>query len=108
MPELSFKDYATDQEVRWCPGCGDYSILKAVQRSLAEAGAKPENTVFVSGIGCSSRLPYHVDTYGFHTIHGRAPAIAKSTATIIRWRYRNTTARRSRMRREVDSRSRLG
>ena len=76
MPDLSFKDFATDQEVRWCPGCGDYSILKAVQRSLAEAGAKPENTVFVSGIGCSSRLPYHIESYGFHTIHGRAPAIA--------------------------------
>ena len=76
MPDLSFKDFATDQEVRWCPGCGDYSILKAVQRSLAAAGAKPENTVFVSGIGCSSRLPYHIESYGFHTIHGRAPAIA--------------------------------
>ena len=76
MAKLSFKDYATDQEVRWCPGCGDYSILKAVQRALAAQGAKPENTVFVSGIGCSSRLPYHVNTYGFHTIHGRAPAIA--------------------------------
>ena len=76
MAVLSFKDFATDQEVRWCPGCGDYSILKAVQRALAEAGASPENTVFVSGIGCSSRLPYYVETYGFHTIHGRAPAIA--------------------------------
>ncbi len=76
MAELSFKDYTTDQEVRWCPGCGDYSILKAVQRALASQGAKPENTVFVSGIGCSSRLPYHVNSYGFHTIHGRAPAIA--------------------------------
>ena len=76
MPGLSFKDFATDQEVRWCPGCGDYSILKAVQRALANAGAAPEKTVFVSGIGCSSRLPYHVATYGFHTIHGRAPAIA--------------------------------
>lgn len=76
MPDLSFKDYATDQEVRWCPGCGDYSILKAVQRSLADAGAKPENTVFVSGIGCAARLPYYVEAYGFHTIHGRAPAIA--------------------------------
>ncbi|MCZ6659165.1 MAG: 2-oxoacid:ferredoxin oxidoreductase subunit beta [Gammaproteobacteria bacterium] len=76
MPELSFKNFATDQEVRWCPGCGDYSILKAVQRSLAEAGAKPENTVFVSGIGCASRLPYYIESYGFHTIHGRAPAIA--------------------------------
>ncbi|MCZ6460153.1 MAG: 2-oxoacid:ferredoxin oxidoreductase subunit beta [Gammaproteobacteria bacterium] len=76
MSELSFKDFATDQEVRWCPGCGDYSILKAVQRTLAAGGAKPENTVFVSGIGCSSRLPYYVETYGFHTIHGRAPAVA--------------------------------
>ncbi|MDH3643184.1 MAG: 2-oxoacid:ferredoxin oxidoreductase subunit beta [Gammaproteobacteria bacterium] len=76
MAELTFKDYATDQEVRWCPGCGDYSILKAVQRTLAEAGAAPEKTVFVSGIGCSSRLPYYMETYGFHTIHGRAPAIA--------------------------------
>ena len=76
MPDLKFKDFATDQEVRWCPGCGDYSILKAVQRSLAEAGAKPENIVFVSGIGCSSRLPYYIESYGFHTIHGRAPAIA--------------------------------
>jgi 2-oxoglutarate ferredoxin oxidoreductase subunit beta len=76
MAELTFKDYATDQEVRWCPGCGDYSILKAVQRALAEAGAAKEQTVFVSGIGCSSRLPYYVDTYGFHTIHGRAPAVA--------------------------------
>jgi 2-oxoglutarate ferredoxin oxidoreductase subunit beta len=74
--ELTFKDYATDQEVRWCPGCGDYSILKAVHRALADAQADPANTVFVSGIGCSSRLPYYVETYGFHTIHGRAPAIA--------------------------------
>ena len=76
MAELSFKDYASDQEVRWCPGCGDYSILKAVQRTLANLGAKPENTVFVSGIGCAARLPYYIESYGFHTIHGRAPAIA--------------------------------
>ncbi len=76
MGDLSFKDFATDQEVRWCPGCGDYAILKSVQRALAESGAIPEQTVFVSGIGCSSRLPYYVNTYGFHTIHGRAPAIA--------------------------------
>ncbi|MEZ5557824.1 MAG: 2-oxoacid:ferredoxin oxidoreductase subunit beta [Pseudomonadales bacterium] len=76
MAKISFKDYETDQEVRWCPGCGDYSILKAVQRALASAGADPAQTVFVSGIGCSSRLPYYVETYGFHTIHGRAPAIA--------------------------------
>lgn len=76
MSEARFKDYATDQEVRWCPGCGDYSILKAVHRALADADADPATTVFVSGIGCSSRLPYYVETYGFHTIHGRAPAIA--------------------------------
>lgn len=76
MSNLSFKDFATDQEVRWCPGCGDYSILKAVQKTLADLGSDPANTVFVSGIGCSSRLPYYVNTYGFHTIHGRAPAIA--------------------------------
>ncbi len=74
--QRDFKDYATDQEVRWCPGCGDYSILKAVQRTLAAVQADPAKTVFVSGIGCSSRLPYYVETFGFHTIHGRAPAIA--------------------------------
>jgi 2-oxoglutarate ferredoxin oxidoreductase subunit beta len=73
---LAAKDYASDQEVRWCPGCGDYAILKAMQRTLAEVGAQPANTVFVSGIGCASRFPYYVSTYGFHTIHGRAPAIA--------------------------------
>jgi len=76
MGDLNFKDFATDQEVRWCPGCGDYAILKGVQRALAEGGSIPEKTVFVSGIGCSSRLPYYVNTYGFHTIHGRAPAFA--------------------------------
>ena len=72
----TLKDWETDQEVRWCPGCGDYAILKAVQRTLPEIGAVPENTVFVSGIGCSSRFPYYVESYGFHTIHGRAPAFA--------------------------------
>jgi 2-oxoglutarate ferredoxin oxidoreductase subunit beta len=70
------KDWETDQEVRWCPGCGDYAILKAVQRTMPEIGGTPENTVFVSGIGCSSRFPYYMETYGFHTIHGRAPAVA--------------------------------
>ncbi len=70
------KDFASDQELRWCPGCGDYAVLKAVQRTLAEVGARTENTVFVSGIGCAARFPYYVATYGFHTIHGRAPAIA--------------------------------
>jgi 2-oxoglutarate ferredoxin oxidoreductase subunit beta len=70
------KDWETDQEVRWCPGCGDYAILKAVQRTMPELGVSPEKTVFVSGIGCSSRFPYYMETYGFHTIHGRAPAVA--------------------------------
>src|SRR5438034_9745804 len=74
--ELVPKDYASDQEVRWCPGCGDYAILKAVQKALAELGAPRERTVFVSGIGCAARFPYYLSTYGFHTIHGRAPAIA--------------------------------
>jgi len=74
--KLSKKDLETDQDVRWCPGCGDYAILATVQRTLANLGIKRENTVFVSGIGCSSRFPYYMNTYGFHTIHGRAPAIA--------------------------------
>ena len=74
--KLSPKDFASDQEVRWCPGCGDYAILKALQKTLAELGAEPHRTVFVSGIGCSSRFPYYMSTYGFHTIHGRAPAVA--------------------------------
>ena len=73
---LTRKDFTSDQEVRWCPGCGDYAILAALQRTLPELGATPENTVFVSGIGCSSRFPYYMNTYGFHTIHGRAPAFA--------------------------------
>ena len=86
MAELSFKDYASDQEVRWCPGCGDYSILKAVQRTLANIGAKPENTVFVSGIGCAARLPYYIESYGFHTIHGRArPSPLASNWPIPLW-----------------------
>ncbi|KLE35700.1 2-oxoacid:ferredoxin oxidoreductase subunit beta [Aurantiacibacter luteus] len=74
--ETTLKDWETDQEVRWCPGCGDYAILKAVQRTLPTLGADPKNTVFVSGIGCSSRFPYYMESYGFHTIHGRAPAFA--------------------------------
>lgn len=74
--QTTMKDWETDQEVRWCPGCGDYAILKAVQRTLPELGADPAKTVFVSGIGCSSRFPYYVESYGFHTIHGRAPAFA--------------------------------
>ena len=74
--QLTAKDFASEQEVRWCPGCGDYAILKAVTRALADVGAQPENTVFVSGIGCAARFPYYIESYGFHTIHGRAPAIA--------------------------------
>jgi 2-oxoglutarate ferredoxin oxidoreductase subunit beta len=74
--ELTAKDFASSQEVRWCPGCGDYAILKAVTRALAEVGARPETTAFVSGIGCAARFPYYVESYGFHTIHGRAPAVA--------------------------------
>ena len=70
------KDWASDQEVRWCPGCGDYAVLKAVQRTMPDLGVAREKTVFISGIGCSSRFPYYMSTYGFHTIHGRAPAIA--------------------------------
>jgi len=73
---LTRKDFASDQEVRWCPGCGDYAILAALQRTLPEIGGTLENTVCVSGIGCSSRFPFYMNTYGFHTIHGRAPAVA--------------------------------
>lgn len=73
---LTRKDFVTDQEVRWCPGCGDYAILAQVQKQMPEFGIAPENIVFISGIGCSSRFPYYMNTYGFHTIHGRAPALA--------------------------------
>jgi len=74
--KVSRKDFVSDQDVRWCPGCGDYSILANVQRVMPELGVPRENVVFVSGIGCSSRFPYYMNTYGFHTIHGRAPAFA--------------------------------
>jgi 2-oxoglutarate ferredoxin oxidoreductase subunit beta len=74
------KDWTSDQEVRWCPGCGDYGILLAVQQLMPDLGVNPENTVFVSGIGCSSRFPYYMNTYGVHSIHGRAPAIATGVA----------------------------
>jgi len=77
----TMKDFKSDQEVRWCPGCGDYAILAAVQSFLPELGLRRENIVFVSGIGCSSRFPYYLNTYGFHSIHGRAPAIATGLAT---------------------------
>ncbi len=75
------KEFTSDQEVRWCPGCGDYAVLKAVQGFLPELGLRRENIVFVSGIGCSSRFPYYLDTYGMHSIHGRAPSIATGIAT---------------------------
>jgi 2-oxoglutarate ferredoxin oxidoreductase subunit beta len=75
------KDYKSDQEVRWCPGCGDYVVLNAVQSFLPTLGLKRENIVFVSGIGCSSRFPYYLNTYGMHSIHGRAPSIATGLAT---------------------------
>jgi 2-oxoglutarate ferredoxin oxidoreductase subunit beta len=78
---LNKKDFTSDQEPRWCPGCGDYAILAAVQSFMPELGIQPENTVFVSGIGCSGRFTYYMDTYGFHGIHGRAPAIATGIAT---------------------------
>jgi 2-oxoglutarate/2-oxoacid ferredoxin oxidoreductase subunit beta len=73
------KDWASDQEVRWCPGCGDYAVLKAVQRTMPDLGTAREKTVFISGIGCSSRFPYYMASYGFHTIHGRACAVATGT-----------------------------
>src|SRR5687767_12244743 len=76
LPKLTRKDFTSDQEVRWCPGCGDYAILAAMQKLMPELGIAREKTVFVSGIGCSSRFPYYMNTYGFHTIHGRAPALA--------------------------------
>ncbi len=75
------KEFTSDQEVRWCPGCGDYAVLKAVQGFLPDLGLRRENIVFISGIGCSSRFPYYLDTYGMHSIHGRAPAIATGLAT---------------------------
>jgi len=79
--KLTRKDFQTDQEVRWCPGCGDYSILAQVQKVMPELGISKEKIVFISGIGCSSRFPYYMNTYGFHTIHGRAPAIATGVKT---------------------------
>jgi 2-oxoglutarate ferredoxin oxidoreductase subunit beta len=78
--KLARKDFQSDQEVRWCPGCGDYGILTAIQFMLPETGIKPEDLVFVSGIGCAARLPYYMNTYGIHSIHGRAPAVATGVA----------------------------
>lgn len=76
MEHLTNKDFTSDQEVRWCPGCGDYAILRAMQKTLPKLNRNKEDFVFISGIGCSSRFPYYMDTYGFHSIHGRAPAFA--------------------------------
>ncbi|MEX0994398.1 MAG: thiamine pyrophosphate-dependent enzyme, partial [Balneolaceae bacterium] len=70
------KDFSSDQDVRWCPGCGDYTILKQVQTIMPDLGIRKENIVFISGIGCAARFPYYMDTFGMHSIHGRAPAIA--------------------------------
>src|SRR5574341_2044076 len=75
-PKLTRKDFLSDQDVRWCPGCGDYSILAQVQKVMPELGLPRDKFVFISGIGCSSRFPYYMNTYGFHSIHGRAAAIA--------------------------------
>jgi len=79
--KLTPKDFKSDQEVRWCPGCGDHAVLNAVQRAVAELGIPKEKFAFISGIGCSSRFPYYMDTYGFHSIHGRASAIATGVKT---------------------------
>ncbi len=76
VPVYTAKDFASDQDVRWCPGCGDYAILNQVRKVAAKIGSRREKTVFVSGIGCSSRFPYYMNTYGFHSIHGRGPGIA--------------------------------
>lgn len=81
LVQLKAKDFKSDQEVRWCPGCGDYAILAAVQSFMPELGIPRENVVFVSGIGCAARFPYYMQTYGMHSIHGRAPAIAMGLAT---------------------------
>jgi 2-oxoglutarate/2-oxoacid ferredoxin oxidoreductase subunit beta len=81
VPPTTRKDWTSDQEVRWCPGCGDYSILAALQMLLPDLGVRRENTVFLSGIGCAARFPYYMATYGLHSIHGRAPAIATGLAT---------------------------
>jgi 2-oxoglutarate ferredoxin oxidoreductase subunit beta len=82
LVQLKSKDFKSDQEVRWCPGCGDYAILAAVQSFMPELGIPRENVVFISGIGCAARFPYYMQTYGMHSIHGRAPAIATGLATM--------------------------
>ena len=81
VSKYTAKDFKSDQEVRWCPGCGDHAVLSSVQRALAELGIDKEKIAFISGIGCSSMFPYYMDTYGFHSIHGRASAIASGVKT---------------------------
>ena len=76
LPVLKAADFGSDQDVRWCPGCGDYSILAQMKKALAALGTPREKIAFISGIGCSSRFPYYMSTYGMHSIHGRAPAFA--------------------------------
>ncbi|MEO8271333.1 MAG: thiamine pyrophosphate-dependent enzyme, partial [Aureliella sp.] len=76
LPVLTANDFASDQDIRWCPGCGDYSILAQMKKMLPSLGLPLEQIVFISGIGCSSRFPYYMNTYGIHSIHGRAPALA--------------------------------
>jgi 2-oxoglutarate ferredoxin oxidoreductase subunit beta len=80
LPTLTRADFVSDQTVRWCPGCGDYAILATMQKILPELGVPRENIVFISGIGCSSRFPYYMNTYGIHSIHGRAPTLATGLA----------------------------
>jgi 2-oxoglutarate ferredoxin oxidoreductase subunit beta len=82
LPVLTDKDFASDQDVRWCPGCGDYSILAQMKKVMPTLGVPREKIVFVSGIGCSSRFPYYMNTYGLHTIHGRATAVATGLKTV--------------------------
>ena len=83
MTDIKFepKDYKSDQYVRWCPGCGDHAVLNCLHKAMAEVGVAPHNMAVISGIGCSSRLPYYMNTYGFHTIHGRGAAIATGVKT---------------------------
>ncbi len=96
------KDFATDQEVRWCPGCGDYAILRACRKPWPTSRPSRQNTVFVSGIGCAARFPYYIETYGFHTIHGRAPRLPPASSWpipnldvwVVRWRRRYAVDRR--------------
>ena len=83
LPVLKPADFASDQDVRWCPGCGDYSILAQMKKVMATIGASRDETVFVSGIGCSSRFPYYMNTYGMHSIHGRAPAVATGIKSVL-------------------------